>query len=153
MSKARRSWAQLRAEMLDSPARAFATVYRQFQAAANAAYVRRGWKDSSLSHVQFLAETREEGTRLSDVAAALGTTKQYAGKLARDLESKGLITLVADPADGRAVLARPTAQGHAFFEDACQVRAELEKELLAKLAPSRAAAFVKILEDLTRPMS
>src|SRR3954471_5248358 len=140
MSRTRRPWAELRAEMLGSPARAFATVYRRFQADANAAYASRGWKDATLSHVQFLAETSEDGTRLSDVAAALDTTKQYAGKLARDLESKGFITLVADPADGRAVLARPTARGRAFFEDACHVRTELEREFLAKLSPSRVTA-------------
>jgi DNA-binding MarR family transcriptional regulator len=148
MSKSRRPWAELRAEMLDSPARAFATLYRRFQTAANAAYARRGWKDATLSHVQFLAEIAEGGTRLSEVAAALDTTKQYAGKLARDLESKGFITLLADPADGRAVLAKPTARGRAFFEDACQVRAELEREFLATLSPSRVNAFVGILEDL-----
>src|SRR5580765_7563272 len=93
----RRSWAQLRTEMIGSPARAFATIYRRFQAAANAAYASRGWTDATLSHVQFLAETDEGGTRLSEVAAALDTTKQYAGKLARDLETKGFICLVADP--------------------------------------------------------
>jgi len=100
--------------------------------------------------VQFLAETEEAGTRLSAVAAALDTTKQYVGKLARDLERKGFITLVADPADGRAVLARPTARGRAFFADASEVRAELERELLAAVSPSRAATFVAILEDLAR---
>src|SRR6476659_10149075 len=104
MSRARRPrWADLRAEMVNSPARAVGTLYRRFQAAANEAYANRGWTDATLSHVQFLTETDEEGTRLSDIASALGTTKQYAGKLARDLESKGLITLAVDPADRRAV--------------------------------------------------
>jgi DNA-binding MarR family transcriptional regulator len=139
---------ELREEMVSSPARAVGTLYRRFQTAANEAYAARGWKDTTLSHVQFLSETDEDGTRLTDVAAALGTTKQYAGKLARDLESKGLITLVADPADGRAVLAKPTARGRAFFEDACEVRAELESQSLARLSPSRAAAFIAMLDDL-----
>ena len=121
----RRTWAELREEMVSSPARAVATLYRRFQTAANEAYASRGWKDATLSHVQFLTETDEEGTRLSDVALSLGTTKQYAGKLAKDLESKGFITLAADPADRRAVLAKPTARGKAFYEDACDVRAEL----------------------------
>jgi DNA-binding MarR family transcriptional regulator len=134
--------------MVGSPARAVATLYRRFQTAANEAYADRGWTDATLSHVQFLAETEEEGTRLSDVAAALETTKQYAGKLARDLESKGFITLVADPTDRRAVLAKPTRRGRAFFEDACEVRAELEAEFLANLSPSRAATFMAILTDL-----
>ena len=149
MSRARRrTWAELRGEMVGSPARAVATLYRRFQAAENAAYASRGWTDTTSSHVQFLSETDEEGTRLSDIAAALETTKQYAGKLARDLESKGLITLSVDPADRRAVLAKPTARGRAFFEDACEVRAELEAEYLARLSPSRVAAFVATLEDL-----
>src|SRR5215467_13634419 len=100
MSRARRrAWADLRGDMVSSPARAVGTLYRRFQTAANEAYASRGWTEATLSHVQFLTETDEEGTRLSDVASALGTTKQYAGKLARDLESKGFITLAVDPAD------------------------------------------------------
>src|SRR5215510_8113681 len=133
----RRSWQELREEMVSSPARAVATLYRRFQTAANAAYADRGWKDATLSHVQFLTEIDEEGTRLSDVAAALGTTKQYAGKLAKDAESKGFITLTADPSDRRAILAKPTARGRSFYEDACDVRAELESEFLSKLSASR----------------
>jgi hypothetical protein len=39
------------------------------------------------------------------VAAALKTTKPYAGKLARDVASKRLATLGADLLDARAVLA------------------------------------------------
>jgi DNA-binding MarR family transcriptional regulator len=131
-----------------SPARAFATLYRRFQAAANEAYAARGWKGLTLAHAQFLAETDEAGTRLSDVAAALKTTKQYAGRLAREMESKQLVTLAVDARDRRAVLARPTDRGRAFLEDVCEIRAELEADLLGRLPPSRAEAFVKTLKDL-----
>ena len=144
----RRTWTDLRGEMVKSPARAVATLYRRFQTAANEAYAARGWKDATLSHVQFLTETDEAGTRLSDVASALGTTKQYAGKLAKDLESKGFVNLVADPADRRATLAKPTARGRSFYEDACEVREELEAGFLGKLSATRAATFVAIIEDL-----
>jgi len=144
----RRPWAELREEMVSSPARAVATLYRRFQTAANEAYASRGWKDATLSLVQFLAEIDEGGTRLSDVAAALGTTKQYAGKLAKDAESKGFITLTIDPADRRAVLAKPTTRGRSFFEDACDVRAELESRFLSRLSPSRVTTFVALLDDL-----
>lgn len=149
MAKANsRSWMELRSEMVQSPARAVGTLYRRFQAAATDIYAHRGWTGATLSHVQFLTEIDENGTRLSDVGAALGTTKQYAGKLARELESRGLIALGADPADRRAVLAKPTAKGRAFFADACAVRAELEAEFLAGLSPARAATFVALLEEL-----
>ena len=147
----RRTWEDLRGEMVSSPARAVATLYRRFQAAANEAYASRGWKDATLSHVQFLTETDEEGTRLSDVAAALGTTKQYAGKLAKDLESKGFVSLSVDPTDRRAVLAKPTARGRAFYEDACDVRVKLESDFLSRLSPSRVTTFIALLDDLVAP--
>ena len=149
MAKAgKQTWTELRGEMVQSPARAIGTLYRRFQAAASDAYARHGWPGATLSHVQFLTEIDEQGTRLSDVGAALGTTKQYAGKLARELESRGLIALGPDPSDRRAVLAKPTTKGRAFFADACAVRAELEAEFLAGLSPTRAASFVAMLDDL-----
>jgi DNA-binding MarR family transcriptional regulator len=123
-------------------------VYRRFQEAANRAYTARGWKGLTLSQVQFLSETEETGTRLSDVASALRTTKQYAGRLAKEMAARRLVTLVADPLDRRAVLARPTERGRAFLQDACEVRAELEARYLDRLAPARAAAFVAILKEL-----
>ena len=154
MSSRRRSrWPDLRREMTDSPARAFGTVYRRFQEAANQGYAARGWKGLTLSHVQFLSETEETGTRLSDVAAALRTTKQYAGRLAREMAAKRLVTLVADPLDRRAVLAKPTERGRAFLEDACEVRAELEARYLGRLSTSRAAAFVETLKELAAEAS
>jgi len=149
MSRGRRpAWSELRREMLDSPARAFGTVYRRFQEAANGAYATRGWRGLTLSHVQFLSETEETGTRLSDVASALKTTKQYAGRVAREMAAKRLVTLVADPLDRRAVLAKPTERGREFLQDACEVRAELEARYLSRLSPSRAAVFVASLKEL-----
>lgn len=149
MSRQRpRPWSDLRREMVSSPARAFGTLYRRFQEAANQRYALRGWKGVTLSHVQFLSETEETGTRLSDVASALKTSKQYVGKLAREMASKRLLTLVADPRDRRVVLALPTDRGRAFLQDACEVRAELERDFLGRLSPSRAAAFVAVLKDL-----
>jgi len=134
--------------MTDSPARAFGTVYRRFQEAANQGYAARGWKGLTLSHVQFLSETEETGTRLSDVASALRTTKQYAGRLAKEMAAKRLVTLVADPLDRRAVLAKPTERGRAFLQDACEVRAALEARYLGRLSATRGAAFVATLREL-----
>src|SRR5262245_64096239 len=149
MSRGRHQpWSELRREMIDSTARAFGTVYRRFQDAANQEYAARGWKGLTLSHVQFLSETEETGTRLSDIAAALRTTKQYAGRVAKEMAARRLVTLAADPLDRRAVLAKPTERGRAFLQDACQVRAELEARYLGRLSATRAAAFVAALEEL-----
>lgn len=149
MSRARKqSWAALREDMTQSTARAFSTLYRRFQEATNAGYASRGWKGVTLSDVQFLVETGEEGTRLSDVAQALGSSKQYVGKLAKELESKGLVTFEADHADGRVVLAVPTARARRLLQDACEVRAELEREFLKGLSAARTKAFAETLREL-----
>src|SRR4051794_41847525 len=113
-----RPWQELRREMAVSPARAFGTLYRRYQEAANASYGERGWKRLTLSHVQFLAETDEAGTRLSDVATALKTTKQYVGKLARDMVVKRLVTLAVGPAGRRGLLGPPPRRGRALFPGA-----------------------------------
>ena len=143
-----RRWDDMRSEMARSTARAFGTLYRRFQVEASKAYAARGWKDVTLAHVQFLMEIDEAGTRLSEVASALGTTRQYAGQLARELATRRLITLGADPLDGRAVLAKPTARGQKLFEDACAVRAELERLFLSMLTPARSAEFGAALADM-----
>jgi len=149
MSRARvRPWSELRQEMVDSPARAFGTIYRRYQEAANQAYAARGWKGVTLSHLQFLSEIQETGTRLSDIASALNTTKQYAGRLAKEMAAKRLVTLVTDPLDQRAVLAKPTERGWAFLVDACEVRAELESRYLGHLSKRRAVEFVATLREL-----
>jgi DNA-binding MarR family transcriptional regulator len=151
MSRVRvRPWDDMRKEMAGSTARAFGTVYRRFQVGANAGYATRGWTDVTLSHVQFLMEIGETGTRLSEIASALGTTKQYVGKLAKELEARRLIRLANDPTDGRAVLARPTARGRRLLQDACEVRAELEEQFLTGLPAGGAAAFKRALADLLR---
>ena len=41
-----------------------------------------------------------------------------------------------------------TDRGRAFFQDACEVRAELEADFLGRLSPSRAVAFVAALREL-----
>lgn len=139
---ARRPWKELREEMLTSTARAVGTLYRRFQDAANKGYAARGWKGATLTHVQFLSDLDEVGTRLSDVAAALKWSKQYTGKLAKQMAARRLVTLEADRRDRRAVLAVPTERARAFLQDACEVRAQLEAEFLGKLSRPGAAAWI-----------
>lgn len=145
---AKRPWRDLQEEMLTSTARAVGTLYRRFQDAANRGYAARGWKGATLTHVQFLSDLDEAGTRLSDVAAALTWSKQYAGKLAKEMAARRLVTLEADPRDRRAVLAVPTERARAFLQDACEVRAELEAEFLGKLARPGAAAWIAAVKHM-----
>ncbi|MEM6296345.1 MAG: MarR family transcriptional regulator [Myxococcota bacterium] len=44
----------------------------------------------------------EHGTRLTEIAARLGVSKQAVGQLVSELEAMGMVERVADPDDGRA---------------------------------------------------
>jgi DNA-binding MarR family transcriptional regulator len=69
--------------------------------------------------------------------------------LAREMASKRLVTLEADPTDKRVVLAKPTERGRAFLQDACAVRAELEAEFLGKLSAAKQKEWVGALRAMT----
>jgi DNA-binding MarR family transcriptional regulator len=124
-------------------------VYRQFQDRAARGYEKRGYDGLTIAHVHFLARIEETGTRISQVAVELGTTKQYASRLAREMELKGLIELLPDAGDRRAVLACPTERGRPFLEAASEVRRELERWFDARLGPDLAREFMKILSKLS----
>ena len=145
-----KKWSELRAEGRDSVARALGDLYRRFQDEANSRYARLGWPGLTLAHVQFLSELDEGGSMLSDIAEAIGTTKQYAGRLAKESADRGLISITDNPKDRRAVLVLPTDRGRAFLEDACTVRRELEDAFFEGADEGRRQAFLSTLDAMLR---
>jgi DNA-binding MarR family transcriptional regulator len=109
-----------------------------------------GWRGLTLVHVQFLSEVDEEGSMLSDIAMAMRTTKQYAGRLAKESADKGLISIQDNPNDRRAVLVRPTDRGRTFLEDACAVRRQLEDAFFEGADVGRRQAFLATLDAMLR---
>ena len=144
-------WEEERARGRASLARTLSDLYRRFQEDAAARYQDLGWQGLGLAHVQFLAEVQSRGTRLTELAESLGTTKQYAGKMAKDAALHGLVELTGDPQDRRAVLVIPTDRGQSFFTQACAVRHELENNFEARLGAERYQAFVDSLALLAMP--
>ncbi len=54
------------------------------------------------SHAALFPHIAPEGTRITALAAALGTSKQAVAQLVDELESMGLVTRTTDAADARA---------------------------------------------------
>ncbi|MDI1462967.1 MarR family transcriptional regulator [Catellatospora sp. KI3] len=80
-----------------------------------------------------------------------GLEPLYISKLARGLESAGLVDRAPDPADSRAVRLNLTDQGRDVTARAVVVVRDLQERLLAPLgglAGERAAAFVRDLNLL-----
>jgi MarR family transcriptional regulator, organic hydroperoxide resistance regulator len=86
-----------------------------------------------------------------ELADETGLEALYVSKLARTLDTKGLVTRHRDPHDTRAVRLALTGQGHDSVRSAMRTVQDLLERLLAPLggrAGSRTAALVRDLAEL-----
>lgn len=63
-----------------------------------------GHADLTVAQARLMAHLDDDGTRLTELAFRAGVTKQTAHVLVGQLESRGYVSRVPDPADGRARL-------------------------------------------------
>lgn len=64
-----------------------------------------------LSHFAVLRNTDRTGSRLTEIAARAGLTKQAIGPLVHELVTMGVLSMAPDPTDGRARMVRFTPAG------------------------------------------
>jgi DNA-binding MarR family transcriptional regulator len=83
--------------------------------------------------------------RLTALAAREGVTQPAMTQLVARLEDAGQVERAADPADGRVVQVRITAEGRAMLARRRGVRAERVALLLARLSPDEQAALAAAL--------
>jgi len=89
--------------------------------------------DFRTPHTALLPHIDFAGTRLTELAARVGTSKQAVGELVGELEEMGMVSREVDPADARARLVRFTARGRRALLHGLSVLAEIEAELAAEL--------------------
>lgn len=85
--------------------------------------------DLRTPHTALLPHIDFAGTRLTELAARVGTSKQAVGELVGELEAMGMVRREVDPADARARLVRFTARGRRALLHGLSVLAEIESEL------------------------
>lgn len=78
-----------------------------------------------------------------------GLEPLYVSKLARTLESAGLLTRAADPSDSRAVRLALTSHGHRVTEQAVDVVHNLLEQLLAPLGGLDSPRTAVLVRELT----
>jgi DNA-binding MarR family transcriptional regulator len=122
---------------------------RDFDAELNARLRERGYPDVRLAHSALFAQIDPEGTRSSELAERAGITKQGMGQLVADLEKKGYVERVEDPADGRAKLVRLTNKGRRHVRDAREIIGEIEEAYALRLGEGRLETLRAILEDIS----
>lgn len=84
-----------------------------------------------------------EGTRLTDLAAKLGVTKQAAGQLVDELVALGQLERIPDPLDARAKLIRFSKRGKAGMLEGLAILQEIEAELAGVIG----APALKVVHD------
>jgi DNA-binding MarR family transcriptional regulator len=134
---------------LENIGRLLLRVQRDFDAELNVRLRERGYQDVRLAHSALFAHIDLEGTRSSELAERAGMTKQGMGQLVADLEKKGYIERVEDPADGRAKLVRLTKKGRRHVRDAREIIREIETAYARGLGDERLETLRAILKDLT----
>ena len=88
------------------------------------------------------------GSRLTDLAAQAGITKQSAGFLVDQLERTGYVERVPDPADRRARLVRVAERGARCVGFSRGIVAQVEAEWTVHLGARRMAQLRSALTDL-----
>ena len=100
----------------------------------------------SLTAAATLATLERSGpSRLTWLAAREGVTQPAMTQLIARLEDAGLVDRAADPADGRVVQVRITADGKAMLAGRRAVRAERVAGLLDRLSAQERAALAAAL--------
>jgi DNA-binding MarR family transcriptional regulator len=83
----------------------------------------------------------EKGSRLTDLAASAGLTKQAVGEAVTELERLGYVKRVPDPQDGRAKIIKLTDHGMDAVIKGRRIFAGIEQEWAEQIGPELVACL------------
>ena len=121
---------------------------RKVQATSIGRLQERGHPGVRTGHIPVFGGIDAGGTRITDLAARAGVTRQMMGRLVRELEDLGYVATSADPGDQRAVVVTLTSKGYAFGKDGREVLAEMEREYAELIGPAEFATLRRALVRL-----
>jgi DNA-binding MarR family transcriptional regulator len=122
--------------------------YRAMEARVFEGLAAAGYDDFTPAQARVFQRIAPQGSRLTDLAAQAGITKQSAGFLVDQLERSRYVERVPDPDDGRARLVRIAERGARSVEVSARIVAEVEAEWTAHLGESRMEQLRRMLTDL-----
>jgi DNA-binding MarR family transcriptional regulator len=109
-----------------------------------------GYADLRAAHAQVFVAMESEGSRLTDLAARAGMTKQAMGELVRYLEQHGYLDVEPDSRDRRAKLIRPTDRGRTAHEASVSLLAESDRRLTERLGEQALLELRSQLSDIAQ---
>ena len=112
-----------------------------------------GYGEITPSHGLVFQYLEDNGSRVTELSAHAGMTKQSMSALVYQLEDYGYLKRKNDPLDARAVLFTLTEKGQLLKNKAQQLNYQFEKKWEKKLGASRYQNFRQMLERLSQPDS
>src|SRR5437899_371025 len=91
----------------------------------------------------------QDGSRLTELADRALMTKQSVGEVTSDLEQRGYVERVPDPADGRAKLIRLTDRGREAHAIGRGLIEDIERDWAERFGTEHVAALRAALEAIT----
>jgi DNA-binding MarR family transcriptional regulator len=91
----------------------------------------RGFNDLTNAHMNLMPFLDSDGTRTTQLAQRMGTSKQAVTKLVDDLEAKGYMSRASDPSDGRAKIVVFTGKGLRLLEAGERAKIAIEQRCLS----------------------
>jgi len=92
-----------------------------------------GWPSMTPAQSLVFATIDTNGTRSTDLALAIGVSRQAIHQTINELVDIGLLELVDDPSDGRAKLVRVTAAGRENIAAARTALSQIEAHLRTRI--------------------
>jgi DNA-binding MarR family transcriptional regulator len=89
---------------------------RRFEECIHATVQAAGFEDVRFVHLTLTRNMNPDGTRLTDLAARAGVTKQAMAQIVDECEARGIVVRRPDPSDGRARIVTFTPRGRALLE-------------------------------------
>lgn len=102
------------------------------------------------AHTRLFPHIDTGGTRLSDLAARVGVSKQAVGQLVEELAGLGVLEVAPHPTDGRARLVRFTPQGMRAIGQGLQVLGGIEAEIQGEIGKERMQRLHETLLDVVQ---
>jgi DNA-binding MarR family transcriptional regulator len=114
----------------------------------HAALPNAGFPDVRPRQCQVLGSIEPGGSRLTDLAAAVGMTKQSMVTLVDQLEASGYVERARDRSDARAKAIRLTPKGRHAVRAIGELGARLEEEWAAKIGHRRLSQLREALAGI-----
>ena len=123
-------------------------IHHAFRQQLMAHAEKKGHKKLKLHYNQIFSCIGEDGIRISDLAKAMGVSKQSISRLILEVEDSGYLVRTSDKDDKRATKINLSPKGHQLIEDTKSITLSIEKQYAKIVGPAEFTQLKKSLSTI-----